>query len=146
MVIFHSSVSLPEGNNIHDMFSESPKESFPVRPKDVYPGRWSKGPKWLKASKNSFPHRKISSSHIEPEHSVRKFGHKIAKQFFLHLFAQIVTKLILRVLHGLFTGFSLAFHGLFMFLFTVSLFRKSRRCALIFFKHGIFFGGGTLPS
>ena len=36
MVIFHSSVSLPEGNNIHDMFSESPKESFPVRPKDEF--------------------------------------------------------------------------------------------------------------
>ena len=66
---------------------------------------------------------------------MRKFGHKIAEQFFLHLFAQIVTQLILRV-----------FSRGFLWLFTVSLFRKSRRCALILFKHGMFLGVGLCPA
>ena len=77
-------------------------------------GRLNKGPKWLKASKNSvipwkclqFPHHKISSSHIEQEHSWEMLVTKSQNHPFC-------ANLILRVFTVFFTGSSRFFHGFF---------------------------------
>ena len=108
----------------------------------VQRGRLNKGPKWLKASKNSvipwkclqFPHHKISSSHIEQEHSWEMLVTKSQNHPFC-------ANLILRV----FSVFSPGFHGFFIAFskfFTVSLFSQISKVRLQFFKHGISVGVG----
>ena len=109
----------------------------------VQRGRLKKGPKWLKASKNSvipwkclqFLHHKISSSHIEQEHSWEMLVTKSQNHPFC-------ANLILRV----FTVFSPGFRGFFIafskFFHGVTIFANLKGAPSIFQAWDIC-GGGT---
>ena len=104
----------------------------------VQRGRLNKGPKWLTASKNSvipwkclqFTHHKISSSHIEQEHSWEMLVTKSQN----YPFAQTW-----------FCGFSLSFHRVFTvskFFHGVTIFANLKGAPSIFQTWDIC-GGGT---
>ena len=103
----------------------------------VQRGRLNKGPKWLKASKNSvipwkclqFTHHKIRSIHEKCWSQNRK----------TILFAQTWFCGFSLSFHRVFTVFSLPFQSFF----TVSLFSQISKVRLQFFKHGISLGVGS---
>ena len=72
---------------------------------------------------------------------MRKYGHEIAKPiFFVH---KPDFEGFTRPFHGVFIGFLLFWHGIFM----VSLFSEVPQCQNVrpqFLKHGISLGGWTL--
>ena len=81
---------------------------------------------------------------------MRKIGHKIAKPFFFAFLATNLIILILLVFHSLFTGFSLAFHGFFMFFsrcqVSTSPFSQISKLRPQFFKHWISLGVGPCSA
>eukprot|EP00435_Cladocopium_sp_Y103_P023261 s1716_g5.t1 len=71
---------------------------------------------------------------------MRKFVYKNSVFLF---FCRNLTNLILRVFHGLLTGFSLVFHGLFT-VFSRYPFSSNLEGASSIFQSWDIFGGGTL--
>ena len=109
---------------------------YSTRPRGrVQRGRLNKGPKWLKASKNSvipwkclqFTHHKISSSHIEQEHSWEMLVTKSQNHPFCAGFQSF---------HRVLTVFSLPFQSFSR----CHYFRKSQRCAFNFSSMGYLWG------